>query len=127
MKKTPTYSFTFDIDKLEAIVFIISYLSGYLLDEVEPDAMKILLADTNAEEDRWLEWRLNGSKCNILLELGQDLDAGWNYMLVYCPKELETQLRIMDAFQDLFKNLEPFWSFLDQSAKGWTDTRLIDT
>lgn len=104
------YSYSFELEKLEVNIYMLSCLAYYLLDEVEVDAIRILLKETNTFKGKYLDWTLDGKQRKILIQLAHVYDEDYNWGLVairvYNVSDILTEIKMFEEFQGMFKNFE---------------------
>lgn len=87
---------------------MLSELAKYQFSQDELEAIKVGLADTSDEINKWFEYKLHGESYEIKLKLAYDTEESPDmvHINIQTSVELEQKLEALNLFQCLFRQLE---------------------
>ena len=106
-KKNFSTGYTFNKEKLDAILTVICCIINYNMIEGELEAIYIELENSNAEENKWGEYTMNGENCSVYLKIAYD-DKDCNDLIVISitsDKKIEEKLNAIYIVQELFSEV----------------------
>jgi len=101
------YGFWIWKNKLDPILSILSHLADYELSELERNAIRLELKDTNDEKGIWSDYILNGSQNKIKLKFAYDDEERTDmiHLRIETSIELKEKIEFMNFIQAMFKEL----------------------
>ena len=102
------YQFWFWSNKLDGIIKLLSGIADYEIVDGEIEAIQLYLKDTNDEEGKWSEWKIDGKKYLLELSLacGPEEGSDITYIKIKTQPELQDTLKTLDYIQSSLKTID---------------------